>query len=546
MKKPKNTLSIIIIFGIFFCFLVLVFMVILINYYKINKNKVKINSDNLSEVKRIIESYNSIYISEEKSADNNYLIDIYAILYFLPYEIDSISDDEKVFKDNKNANNNENSENSEIVNDLDDKIQSSKKYKSNEEYYNNLLKDISKVLNYKNFRLIDKNNNISIEVICSNNDISSIRINGIEDYFIFMESELSYKNYKELYINNFDITSNILNECIKNNYKKINFGTKDSTFQQYDIYYDEGIYVRKIQNSIYNIIFTSKYKDEVIKGIYTQMNNEAIIEILGNPSFSDNDLNLIGYKGTDIYVFFYNGMISIYKLKTDIDIKEFLNLVDTYLTEKEKNIQDFMNELTYLWPDYSEYEYSTDYIFISYPLKALEIKVNYDDTNGILVYNNIKDISLIQDYLDDTDFLVRFEQDGIFEAEKRRLNKDKKLISDCTEYINRLSEDEKKLIGESMMYSILPQTDESGGIYGIEFISKSGENPNREIFDGINSYLWISDNVFVYSKYKKGIYKYNLEDGKITRLVEGDEEYIFNKYEDGILTYDKNLTVEIR
>ena len=130
MKKQKNILSIIIIFGIFFCFLVLVFMVILINYYKINKNKVKINSDNLSEVKRIIESYNSIYISEEKSADNNYLIDIYAILYFLPYEIDSISDDEKVFKDNKNANNNENSENSEIVNDLDDKIQSSKKYKS--------------------------------------------------------------------------------------------------------------------------------------------------------------------------------------------------------------------------------------------------------------------------------------------------------------------------------------------------------------------------------------------------------------------------------
>ena len=49
-----------------------------------------------------------------------------------------------------------------------------------------------------------------------------------------------------------------------------------------------------------------------------------------------------------------------------------------------------MNELTYLWPDYEEYKYNANYIYINYPSKGINIEMNSNISAGIKIYKNWK------------------------------------------------------------------------------------------------------------------------------------------------------------
>ena len=69
-------------------------------------------------------------------------------------------------------------------------------------------------------------------------------------------------------------------------------------------------------------------------------------------------------------------------------------------------------------------------------------------------------------------------------------------------------------------------------------VSKFGETPNRVLTDTINSFLWITDNLFLYSKEGRGIYMYNLDNGSVSRILTGTEDYELKGFENGILKYD--------
>ena len=82
-------------------------------------------------------------------------------------------------------------------------------------------------------------------------------------------------------------------------------------------------------------------------------------------------------------------------------------------------------------------------------------------------------------------------------------------------------------------------------IYSMKFISTTGDFPNRELNDSIDSYLWLNSDYFLYSKMGKGIYGYNLNDGTVQRLLEGSEDYELKEFKDGILKYDnKEINIE--
>ncbi len=104
---------------------------------------------NIKTVKQVVEYYKARYISEEESKEEGYYMDVNLKFTILPYD------------ENDN---------------------------SNEDYYNDFIQDLAKVINYKNFKMIDNENDITIKVICENRKIVSIIINDIEDYFIYMNS----------------------------------------------------------------------------------------------------------------------------------------------------------------------------------------------------------------------------------------------------------------------------------------------------------------------------------------------------------------------
>lgn len=497
-NKQNYKIILIVLFVLVFILLLLLLMVGILKSNNREEN-VQLSYDNLTTVKDVIEYYGSTYISEEISKKSNIYMDYYLILKYLPYNEDDTS---------------------------------------NENYYNDLLKTSARVLGYRSFSMIDNENNIEIEVICENGKISRITINGIEDYFIYMDSQIALKYYEEIPIIDISIESSVLNECLNKNWSSdIYFGDRDSIYDEYYIYLEEGIKVRAINNQIYNIVFNTNYKDNVVNGLFPGIDLKNVEVTLGEPSFETDDGKVVGYKGNRIYVFFTESEISVYR-NLDIDIDDFFELVDEFLSENI-DFLEFMNELTYLWPDYSDYTYTSNSVFLAYPSKGIEIKLNYDDISGILVYNNIKSsLTKVSRYLEDTNFVSRLKIDAIFEAEKRRVDKIETDTEKCAEFVEKLDEETKKIVGESMNYGIYAEKDSLGNIYSMKFVSKDNKHVNREINDSVNSYLWANSDCFIYSKKQKGIYLVDMNTGKVTRLVSGDKDYELKGIEEGILKYD--------
>ena len=145
-------------------------------------------------------------------------------------------------------------------------------------------------------------------------------------------------------------------------------------------------------------------------------------------------------------------------------------------------------------------------------------------------------MSKIGRYLENTNFIGRLQIDSVFEAEQRRFEEETNLINLAKEYNEQL--EEKNIIGQSFNYEAYPILDNEGYIYNIKFIAKDDERPNREINDSINSFLWLTNDYFLFSKSGKGIYFYNLTTGKIQRVFTGNKQFVFKGYEDGILKYD--------
>ena len=60
--------------------------------------------------------------------------------------------------------------------------------------------------------------------------------------------------------------------------------------------HDDGFTLYCESTNVKNIIFNSKYEDEVIGGIKVGTSQKDIKNILGEPTFENKELNMIGYK----------------------------------------------------------------------------------------------------------------------------------------------------------------------------------------------------------------------------------------------------------
>ena len=80
-----------------------------------------------------------------------------------------------------------------------------------------------------------------------------------------------------------NINSQELQNLINNSWisSRVVFGSKDGRYNKYDIYFDEGIEVRTVSKKVYNIVFTEKYKKEVVAGIKVGASLDAIKERFG-------------------------------------------------------------------------------------------------------------------------------------------------------------------------------------------------------------------------------------------------------------------------
>ena len=79
----------------------------------------------------------------------------------------------------------------------------------------------------------------------------------------------------------------------------------------------------------------------------------------------------------------------------------------------------------------------------------------------------------------------------------------------------------------------------------VKFISKTDEYPDSELANFVNTYKWVNDVNFVYSRKGNGIYVYNVatKDEKI--VIEGNDNFNITNYENNTITYDNDKKISL-
>ena len=513
MPKKKNVKKILIIVVILFA-LILGVRELALNAIERAKleNKTYTSISDFTSVKEIAKYMGCTYIKEEPSTGEKYDIDIY-LKFKYPLYTDEVS---------------------------------------NEDYYYKMIALMLEYLNYQNIRLIDQENDIVIAVECDkeNKEIENLLINGEDNYFGTQENLKELKKYAILSTTKLEIQSTIINQLIEQSwkYKQMNFGSKESEFDGYEIYFDEGLEIKKAGKKVLNIVFTEKYLENIVSGLKVNDSQDYIINQLGDPTFKSEKNSLIGYKGEKIYVFFSKNRVSIYPIEKDYEDMQFISLVNNFVDYAD--FKTFVNGLTDIWPDYDYYEYGDDYVNISYITKGFKVQYNVYNSkgSGILLYNNYNG-SLIERlksgnekttniYYDDSDLVYTYENEqvsGIHNYEKAyweyKTNK-MEVMSIAT-----LEKERPRYEKDSSEYFVVIQES------GIKIISIDNTEPNSEIKEDIYTYFWLDNENLMYSIKSKGIYKYNLKTQQKNTIIEGNDNFYILDYQDGKIYFDDRVMI---
>ena len=480
-----------------FVFLTIIFIIILLVIIAIviDKNKSKTSIDDFSSIKELVEYDGHKYITMKNSEEQDFYKDIY-ILFSKP----TINDDGT----------------------------------TNQRLYEILISHISGKLKGKNFRIIDEDRNIIIKVISNEDETISYTINDDAKYWEHIKTNYEIENPKEENNSSFTITSQLLANIINNDwiYNNINLGTKDSSIKDYEIYFDEGYKIRKIGSKIFNIIFTSKYNNEILKDIYVQTSKEEIKNILGNPTYSDENTGIIGYRCQYFYIFFSNNEISIYPIDkyNEEESKKFGNLVTEL--NKTGDINTFLNKLTDLYPDYDNKYTDENNITITYSLRGFEVDFGKNSkNNGIKIYSNfqgnITDDKTIEDIKNSkqipANVYTNLDQNLVFKTEISRYTQDD-FYRNPYDNIELLKTDEYSIMSEQNRYL---------------FYSRNKENIDSQlVINDFTNILKYNEYTFIYGVKNVGIFMYNSKTLEKRQLLEGEGNFNIEKIENDIIYYD--------
>lgn len=428
--------------------------------------------------------------------------------------------------------------NTDIYMELPEKLDYSKDYQK--EFILNLIQYSAYVMKYKSFVIIDQKNDINIVVYCNEEKqlVEKYLINGTESYYEKQKNDENIKSFETVNPIELEVTSEDLNNIISSNWviREGMLGTVESSYRGYDIYFDEGIQVRKINGKAFNIVFTDKYTKSIVNNLSVNSTEQEIEKTLGKPHFKSG--NLIGYKGNKLYVFFYDKQVSIYRID-ESSKEEFANIVEKNVDNQD--IKTVISEIKNLWKDYDIYEYSENSVKLQYTLKGVCIKYDSTAQRGIVFYNNYKGNAYGNTTLEQIvkgekqvlDNMFIENKDLVFETEINRVN----TLDDTSKNNNNSSSVVLNTSNEFKTYKKVVNRNE--GTYEISFIAIDNKYPNSELKENINKGVWYDDYSFVYSVKQKGIYVYNVQTCTYKTIITGKDNYDIKSIEGKQLNYDE-------
>ena len=300
--------------------------------------------------------------------------------------------------------------------------------KSNEEYFEDIIKDLSKVNRLREKTFFIKDEKKLINIFAEYNfqfKKHIITYNNTEDFFKNPNS----KNYAK--VDKVDII------------EKVSLGTEST---ELDKLIDEGLFFKSIKDSIgegikldngyysYNdgsilikregsrvtsIIFTEKYEKEVFSGIKV---GTDLKEVEKKIEYSYKGSAKEGYlmcRTKDVYVFFYKDQIVVYGYFYYRDL-DFEKVLENYL--ENGNLQTFVEFVIRKWGKYDicEYDFEAQSAHITYPSRGIEINIENNNSLGIIFYNNYYISDKIKEFIKAGKVSLNDKVDYLEYAEKNR------------------------------------------------------------------------------------------------------------------------------
>lgn len=491
MKKSKKKVIIAIA--------VLLIIVIIIAICRVctTMQQEKTSVNDFKNIKQLLEYYDCKYIETNKSNEKEYKKDIYMTFGVLPITEEGISNQSK---------------------------------------YEEIISSVSTKMNPNNYRIIDEQNNIIIRVNFTEDGTVTYIINNDLLYFEHLVSKYSVENTKEKNNTDFSINSRVLSKIINNNWKTINIdiGTIDSEIDKYDIYFDEGYKIRKVNGRVYNIVFTNRYNEAVLNDLYVNSDLEQVKTVLGKESYSSGSesANVIGYKNDVMYVFFSNGEISIYPNESGRDSDKFAELVSQLM--ENNNQKEFLSKLTDIWPDYASYTNSKDGVIIEYPLKGVKVDFTAGQMAQIIFYENYKGNITNNINIDS----IKEEKNIPASYIKLSLNENNLVNVEN----NRASLSYRRrhpYYGESTINTNKYTVYLNSSRNECKFYSINEDSIDSYIsVEGLQNMYEVTDTIFVYSISEKGIYAYDAENKRMVELTTGNEPYNIKEIRNYTIFYD--------
>lgn len=481
--------------------IILILLIIVIARIIINVNKPKTSINDFSSVREIVEFDGHTYISMQDSTEEGYDKDIY-----ISFSKPTVNDDGG----------------------------------TNKSLYEIVISHVAGMLKGQNFRLIDTDKNIVVKIQFDENDnVNFYTVNDDSKYWEHIKTNYQIDNYTDETLTSMTITSQVLANIINNNwtYNNINLGTRESTVDNYEIYFDEGYKVRKIGSEIYNIIFTQNYTSEIIRGINTTSSVENVENILGKATYKDDNNEIIGYKCEYFYIFFTGEEISIYHPDeySEQDSKKFGSLVTEL--NKTGDMNTFLNKLTNLYPNYASYYTNDNYVNIVYPLQGFEVTMGASSNNGITIYSNfqgnITDSITIDDLKQNkqmpANVYTRLDTNLVFSEEMQRKT---------TEDFNRNPYDMAYLV-QTEDYTVRVEDN----TYSFYSRDKTKIDSSLTI-NSLSNMISYNQTTFVYGVQNDGIYVYNAKNMSQTKIAEGQGNFNIDRIENNTIYYD-NTSVNL-
>ena len=403
-------------------------------------------------------------------------------------------------------------------------------------YFENLIQYFAYVLQYRNFYIIDERKGIDIFVLCNSEKqmVTTYYLNGTEMYFEKQKSEENMKDISETLLTSVNVKSEVLSKIIENNWNisRLDLGTIDSHYRNYEIFFDEGFEIRKINNKVFNIVFTDKYKNDILEDITVGTSKEVVENKLGKATFNSDEV--WGYKTEKFYIFFSKEQVSIYPV-VNYDTSKIIEIIKDY--NDNQDFEKYINKIRTTWNDYDIIENSPNKVIIRYTLKGITFKYDTTSKRGMIINNNYKgkinETNTFEQLKQNKDIQLMdnmfFQNvDSVYESEKIR-------VSALDDYSNFSNVTTSKILNTSNKYKVNQNSEGK-----VMFISINKQAPNTELRENAYYAVWYDDETIIYSVKGKGIFMFDVSNQKYTTIVEGTDEYkIGGITPNKMLYYDK-------